>query len=96
MDNDRIWEKGYTRASDKPFEVNPKDAALIITAEGDMHLCLPILPEEQDMPAYALLVAAVGKRLTEEPEFVREMMEWFDVNFGKFVDEGGGEREYKH
>ena len=79
-------------SSDDDLTLEPGEFALVIGQQGE-HMSVRIASATEndedapELPVPALLVAALAKRLLDDPEFHDEMLDWYDENAGDDEDE---------
>ena len=72
-------------SSDDDLALEPGEFALVIGQQGE-HMSVRIASateiddEAPELPVPALLVAALAKRLLDDPDFHDEMLDWYDEN----------------
>ena len=56
--------------------VQKEDCALIVKPNGDPELLVPHLKEDELVPDHILILTAIMIRLTKEPEFAADQLDW--------------------
>ena len=72
--------KKYTHpaASDHGTVLEAHQVAVTYDEENGYQIMLPHHEEDDTMPEGAAVLVAVAMRLTDDPEFYAEMLEWFE------------------
>ena len=81
---------------DLKVETNTKipeeNAILTITPAGEVSVKIPSAEGTQDVPWHVLFACALALRISKEPSFIEEQMEWFATNIVK-GESGEGETD---
>ncbi len=62
--------------SDTGTVIQKEDCALIIKPGGEPQLLVPDLNDDELVPDHILILTAIMIRLTKEPEFVADQLDW--------------------
>ena len=53
------------------------DAVLIMKPDGSTEAHVPKMKEDENVPEYIVAICALAARLTSDPEWLDEQLEWF-------------------
>lgn len=67
------------REANARAKLSGDDSALVAHADGSLGLLLPATVKMDDLPHYAVFIAAVFARAKQHPAWVNEMLEWLEM-----------------
>lgn len=59
-------------------EMADNQAGLVVSSEGDIQILIPksAVPKDNNVPAYILLVTSIAMRMSEDPAWCQEQIDW--------------------